>query len=307
MPDEVVTSEPTETTPDLTTELAEMVGSGAPGGLPESDEASATPLEASAEAPPAAPPPPSAMDEFDIDGRTVNKDALFQTYRQFTHLQQRHQEIKPFLEFMQEAGLTAAHIPQFRAWVQGQLERAAAPAAQPGSTARPIEEQPWFQEIAETFPEFAKYIKTEVSSGMSAREELNAIKQSLSGYTEALHSQRQQEAAFSVLNKAATVVNDLMPDFPRLQDPQVRGAFLRWVWDTKQAGPRIADSDYMRGMYMVFDHAALAEQWAAQAKASHAAHAATVTRGFAETGAPRLASRGTEDVLTKELHEMMST
>lgn len=225
------------------------------------------------------------VEEFDIDGRKVNRDALFQTYRQFSHLQQRHQEVKPYLDLMQEIGLTSEQIPQFRAWVAAQINGTAAPARQDAAPA--IEQQPWFQEIAETFPEYAKHLLAEIEARQSAEARFTQLEETLGGFTGAIQDRQRQEQAVGILGTAADHINGMMEHFPRLQDPEVRGAFLRWLWDEQQPGAKIADPKFLRGMYMVYDEAALAEQWEAKATASRSAHAATVARGFAETGAPR--------------------
>ncbi|TAN40581.1 MAG: hypothetical protein EPN22_17250 [Nitrospirae bacterium] len=242
-------------------------------------------------------------EEFDVDGRKVTKDALFQTYRQFSHLQQRHQEAKPYLDLMQELNLTPDQVPQFRAWIAGQLQPAA-PAAPP-TQMETLESQPWYQEIAETFPQFASTLKAEIMARQAAESRFAKIEESLTGFTSAIENRQRQEQAVNILSTAADNVNSMMTDFPRLQNPEVRGAFLRWVWDEQKPGAKIADPKYLRGMYLVFDEAALAEQWAAKASASQTAHAATVARGFAETGAPRTAT-APNDKLTKELQEMMT-
>lgn len=289
----------TDAGPDLSAELGEMMG-GPPvpveGVMPPDGQV----------APPADPivpvAPAPAIEEFDIDGRKVNKDALFQTYRQFSHLQNRHQELKPYVELMQEIGITPDQVPQFRAWIAGQLKPS--PSVAPAET--PLDQEAWYQEIAETFPQFATILKAEISARQAAEARFTAMEQQLTGFTSAIQDRQRQEQAVGILGKAADHINAMMTDFPRLQDQEVRGAFLRWMWDEQKPGAKIADPKYLRGMYLVYDEAALAQQWEAKAKASQTAHAATVARGFAETGAPRPAGAGAEDVLTKELQELMS-
>lgn len=305
----------TDTTPDagsdLSAELEEMVGSGAPGGLPEPAGASTN------ETPPLPAPitpsePTTALEEFEIDGRRIGKEALFQTYRQFVHLQKLHQDHKPFLDLSQRLGLRAEEVPQFEVWLSHVLSERSAPAASPsavpqGTSAASLEQQGWFQEVGETFPKFAAMLREEVTAREAAVEEIRQMKEMLTGYTTALQDRQRHEQAFTVLSKASDILTGLMKNYEPLQQEDHRRAFLTWLWNEQRPGPKIADPDFVEGMYLRFNRDALAQLAAAKAKESQQAHAATVARGFAETGAPRPALSGSEDALTKELQEMLST
>lgn len=298
---EIKIESPVNDTPDdVTAEVNDLFGDGQVGEEPESPTTPVSAAKPIAEAPAPTPPQPPSIEEFDIDGRKVNKDALFQTYRQFSHLQGRHQEVKPYLDLMQEMGITPAQVPQFRAWIAGQLQPATAPPPA-------LDAEAWYQEISETFPQFAGVLKAEIDARQAVEARFAAMEQQLTGFTSAIQERQRQEQAAGILGKAADHINAMMPDFPKLEDPAFRGAFLRWLWDEQKPGAKIADPKYLRAMYIVYDEPALAEQWAAKAKASQDTHAATITRGFAETGAPRVASSSPQlSPHERELSELFS-
>jgi len=320
MPTDDMTTPTGTESPDASNEIAELFDESAASELPEIPAADPETQAQSADpTPPVTPPAPlpaSVLEEFDIDGRTVGKEALFQTYRQFSHLQGVHQQSKPFLDLMREYELTPEQIPQFKAWVAKQIAGSAADV--PAEV--PLEQESWFQEVADIFPHFASMLKQEREARQSSASELAQLRETLNGFTGAMVERQRQEAGLTVLSKAAEIIETLYKDYDPLQpgldanspdalaQGERRRQFLTWLWNEKRpTGAQLNDPDYMEGMYLRYNRDGLAERMSAQALKGQQAHAATVTRAFAETGAPRAAAAGaTLSPHERELSELFS-
>src|SRR3990172_8934342 len=88
-----VVAETPAAVPEIDPGIDELFSSAEAG--PEVSESDAAAAVVAAPLPAVGP-----VEEFDVDGRKVTKEALFQTHRQFQNLQQTHLQVKPYLDFM---------------------------------------------------------------------------------------------------------------------------------------------------------------------------------------------------------------
>lgn len=302
-----------QTTPDQTTEILDLIGDGIE---PEGDGSgssqqpavgraealgSSVPATSSPVPPSASAPAPTAIaEEFEIDGKKITKEALFQTYRQFPGLQRLHLEGKPFLEAMQRWGITAQHLPQLESLLIKLAQQPAGASTQPASAQAQLPAG-FGEDFEQYYPEAAKYLKGIIGDYKNAAQEFQQLKEHYQSSQMRSEAQNQQTAAVQELRSLAQRIEALQSSYPMMKDGAHSKAFAQYLWDKNPDVNVLRDPEMLEGLYLRFNRDAFAQQAAAQAETSRAKQQSSVAAGFGEGAGVR----GATPTVTEQQKEIL--